>query len=506
MKVVQYIAVALGAATGLFWSSVTSASCSGAGLVWNCTAGSTVAQVQSAMSSASDGATINFAAGAYSWGSSVALSNTKGVTLKGAGTGQTVVTVTGAPIIYMDTLNGNNTKTYRISGFTFQNAPANLIIWLFGNGTMNNLRIDNNEFKNFAVGAIAIFLGETGSVGKFYGVIDHNIFSGSNNFMSLKYLGPGDPAQWSGSLKGTSQNMFVEDNIYNFAAASDLGSGCLDVWRAGAVVFRHNTVTNCLVTAHGVTHGTTVNFELYQNTLGRTAGSGQWTDGTRLFHHQGSGEILAWGNTFSHPGTISGNAISVTHYRSASPGVAGYDSSLGRCDGSQARDGNRSPATTYYGYPCWLQPGRAPTGGSPVWGALSPIYAWMNVDQATGGKVPLVIENPWGVSAPSVTDHIKANRDYYDAVSNQAQTSPTSPFNGSTGMGFGTFANRPVLCTTNSSEAGGGVGYWATDTNTLYRCSATNTWTVHYQPYPYPHPAVSGVSGNLPAPQNLRVM
>ena len=64
-------------------------------------------------------------------------------------------------------------------------------------------------------------------------------------------------------------------------------------------------------------------------------------------------------------------------------------------------------------------------------------------------------------------------------------------------MGFGTLANRPTTCTTNSLEPGGGVGYFATDqgaSGTLYRCSATNTWTVHYTPYAYPHPLVSGSS------------
>jgi hypothetical protein len=139
-----------------------------------------------------------------------------------------------------------------------------------------------------------------------------------------------------------------------------------------------------------------------------------------------------------------------------------------------------------------------------VHGTLSPIYMWMNVDQSTGAKASITIENPWNATGPSVGDHIKANRDYYDAVSNQAQTSPTSPFNGSTGMGFGTLANRPTTCTTNSLEAGGGVGYWATDTNTLYRCSATNTWVAHYQPYTYPHPLTGNAA--LPAPKNLRVM
>jgi hypothetical protein len=93
-----------------------------------------------------------------------------------------------------------------------------------------------------------------------------------------------------------------------------------------------------------------------------------------------------------------------------------------------------------------------------------------------------------------VSDHVKPDRDYYNAVSAAAQTSPTSPFNGTTGMGFGTLANRPSTCTTNALESGGGVGYFATDQGaqgTLYRCSATNTWTVWYTPFAYPHPLVA---------------
>jgi hypothetical protein len=492
-------------ATLLAFSGIAHAACSGSGVSWNCTSGSTASQVQTAINSATDGATISFAAGSYSW-SGIALTNAKGVTLKGAGAGSTNVTVAGAPVISMSNLSGTNDRPYRITGFTFQNAPSNLIIWFYGSGTMSNLRIDNNVFSNFATGAIAIFLGEVSSTGKFFGVIDHNTFTGANNFMALKYLGPGDPARWGSALRGTSQNVFVEDNTFNFTQASDLGSGCLDVWGAGAVVFRRNSVSNCLVTAHGVSHGTTVNFELYGNTLRRTAGSGDWDNGTRLFHHQGSGEILAWGNSFVHAGAIGG-ALAITHYRSATPEVAGYSASLGQCNGSSSIDGNRSGQL---GYPCWLQPGRAPNGGATVYGSLSPIYAWNNVDNSTGGKVPVMIENPWNATNPSVADHIKPNRDYYDAVSSSAQTTPTSPFNGTSGMGFGTLANRPSTCATNTAEAGGGVGYFATDQGsqgTLYRCSATNNWTVHYVPYVYPHPLTNGGAPLPPllAPTNLMV-
>jgi hypothetical protein len=507
----------------IVWMPKLEAACSGSGTSWSCTAGTTTAQVNTAISSAADGATITFAAGAYSWGAEIDLSNSKGVTLQGAGPGSSVVTVTGTPIIAMaGTLSGNNTHAYRITGFTFQNAPANLVIWFFGPGTMNNIRIDHNTFDNFATGAIAIFFGENSTVGKFFGVIDHNTFSGPNNFMAMKVLGPLSPDQWPSALRGTASNIFLEDNTFNFTSASDLGSGCVDGYNGGTIVFRHNTVTNCLVTAHGTDHGGGIlNFEIYANTLGRTSDPGSsWQDGTRLVHHQGSGEILVWNNVFKHAtNPISSSAISVTHYRSASPAQTG-DSGYVQCNGTAAApvvsgdpgsiDGNAAQAVTYRGWPCWLQPGRAPAGGSPEYGTLSPMYNWMNVDYSTGNTVPLSIDDPWG---SYVSTHIVANRDYYTAVSSSVQTSATSPFNGTTGMGFGTLANRPTTCTHTTAPNGentGGVAYWATDQGaqgTLYRCSATNTWTVWYVPYTYPHPQQGAANGGAPPapPTSLQV-
>jgi hypothetical protein len=470
------------------------AACTGSGTAFTCTAGSTIANVQSAVDSASDGATITLAAGSYAWTSgTINISNSKGVTLAGAGAGSSIVTVGGNTFIGMNgTLSGNNTHTYRITGFTFQSGSG-VGIWFYGPGILNNLRIDHNTFSNWATGSIAILFGEVSTSAKFFGVIDHNIFSGPNNIMSMKVLGTNDPSQWAASVRGTSNNIFLEDNAYDFDSATDLGSGCIDAWGSSAVVFRHNTVRNCLVTAHGTTHGGgTVNFEVYENVLQRQGGDSTWQDGTRLLHHQGSGEMYFWNNVIKHSASpISETAISVTHYRSADPSVAGYSTSLGRCNGTQSRDGNTSPNSTFFGYPCWMQPGRAPSGGSPIYGTLAPIYSWNNVDFSTNGRVSLAIDNPWNAINPSVADHIKANRDYYDAVSASAQSSPSSPFNGTTGMGFGTLANRPTTCTTNTNESGGGVGYFATDQGpqgTLYRCSATNTWTVQYTPYTYPHP------------------
>jgi protein-disulfide isomerase/uncharacterized membrane protein len=487
-------------------ATIASTGCSGSGLSWYCNAGSTIAQVQSAMNSAADGATITFEAGSYAWTSGrLTLNNNKGVTLACATTRACIVTKGSGPLIYMDTVSGQNTRPYRLTGF-FITGGSGSAMWLYGGnggtpGTMHHCRIDNNTFDNFAIGSIAILLGGGSTPIKFKCVIDHNVFSGPTNFMSLKYLGPGTPNAYPSSVRGTADNVFLEDNIYNFTTASDLGSGCIDVWYAGSVVARHNDSKNCLWTAHGVTHSSVVNFEFYQNTLRRTAGSGGvWENGVRLFHHQGSGEIFVWSNTWHAVGLKLAAPLSLTHYRSATSSVAGYSETLGRCDGDNPLDGNILPN----GYPCWMQPGRAPAGGAPAYGTLSPFYNWMNINGANGERVSVSLENPWGATNPSVADHIQENRDYYQSVSNLAQTSPTSPFDGTTGMGFGTIANRPATCTTNPNEAGGGVGYWATDVGEwdsshpgpdgqLYRCSATDTWTMHYTPYTYPHPLVSEI-------------
>jgi hypothetical protein len=67
MKSLETLSAGLVLACGFTWAANANAACSGSGLSWSCTAGSTVSQVQTAMNSASDGAVITFAAGSYSW-------------------------------------------------------------------------------------------------------------------------------------------------------------------------------------------------------------------------------------------------------------------------------------------------------------------------------------------------------------------------------------------------------------------------------------------------------
>ena len=126
--------------------------------------------------------------------------------------------------------------------------------------------------------------------------------------------------------------------------------------------------------------------------------------------------------------------------------------------------------------------GPTPTGWSSQ--VLDPVYEFGDTHSGNFG-------GPVNVAALSLLP----NRDIYWEVSTSPNSSPTSPFNGTTGTGFGTLANRPATCTT-------GVAYWATDQGSwnlapggeqgeLFKCTSTNTWTLSYTPYTYPHPLTS---------------
>src|SRR5262245_45253850 len=100
----------------LLWPSGANAACTGSGTTWNCTASSTAADIQSAINSSSDGATITVANGSYSWTSGITFSSAKATTLICATVGG--CTVSGNGVIGENgTCSGNSTKLQRVSGF-----------------------------------------------------------------------------------------------------------------------------------------------------------------------------------------------------------------------------------------------------------------------------------------------------------------------------------------------------------------------------------------------------
>jgi hypothetical protein len=480
------------------WSIPAQAACSGSGTTWSCAAGASDSNVQDAVNSASDGAVITFAAGSYTWSSWLQFSMTKGVTLicatppsgLGAATINPCVINSSGTVLGINGFSGTSTKLYRISGFTFSTSnTGQAIIWYDAcnpgcRGQISQLRIDHNTFNITGTGNVAFF-GDQQSYGYYYGVIDHNMVNASAPNTLYFWIGAEDPTPPASPL-GTANNLFVEDNTVNITTMTNNSVPCMsDAWGGAAMVMRHNTVYNCSVPVHGIDHnGGPQNWEVYNNTFVLNSGTPSSLgidDGYRMVHHQGSGEGMYFNNTFT-PKTEphSGDMLSVN---------ANYVDTV--CSGLH--------------YPCSHQAGRDFAGN------LMPIYAWNNVDTVNGSGVD--------ANSDSSNTFVAPNRDYYTAVSTSANTSPTSPFDGTAGVGFGTVANRPTTCTHSNAtyptrspqdDGHGGVGYFATDVGprgTLYTCTATNTWSAYYVPYTYPHPLVSGapVSGGTPPspPQNL---
>jgi hypothetical protein len=442
--------------------------------------------VQNAIWSSADGDTVSVPAGTCTW-NGLTLDNGVGTNLLCATPGTCNIDVgqSGMP----GGLSGNNIHNYRISGFNF--TGGGIMLWFYGAGTLHNMRIDHNTFAT-STNTNAIYFGEQSTIASFYGVVDHNTMTSPGNSMLVNVVGLDRTTPLPSPL-GTANNLFVEDNTLTVTAIDNLGEGCMDSAGNAAIVWRHNTTTNCLITAHSVLHGGgPQNIELYDNFLtlnSGSAGSG-FEDGNRLFHHQGAGEFIAFNNQFTAYIGKSTNSLAIMYYRSDSTNSPGDV-----CDGTNSKDQNRSPSTTYHGYPCWHQPGR------DFDFTMKPIYIWNNRWSDTQGMISLSPEDYGGF----FTSHMVANRDFYNPVGT-IQTSSTSPFNGTVGTGFGTLANRPTTCTTTSEslDAGhGGVGYFATDTNTLYQCSSTNTWTTFYVPYTYPHPLTATGGGSPPVVNGL---
>jgi len=445
--------------------------------------------------------------------------------------------------------NGSTSQTLlRLTGLSFQvlNGTSGCSVAFGGGQTAAMptpfLRVDHTHWTTTQNG---ICLGIT--FGAIWGVFDHNVTavpistSGTQSVTNFFRVGGGYTGDGfaSGSFLwnhptafGSGQFLYFENNFITGGYMNDCNNG-------GKQVFRYNTVTHSVEQGHemeGDARGCRAT-EYYKNNVTCDANNAA-VSSTR------SGTMLVWGNTTSN---CTGQMIGLNNDRTnghpfGPPPDWGYCGTLGTNPGPSPWDGNSSSA----GWPCVDQPGRgqgdyifgsaygfgepmranitlkicptastsqavcpagytigntSPGGGSWPRNALEPIYEWMDVRQADVG-------GDCGTPANCLP-----NRDFYQETRNQtAQSSPTSPFNGTSGNGHGTLANRATTCTPGPGGQFGagppglggspGVGYWATDTNTFYVCTATNTWSTYYTPYAYPHPLITGggTSGNAPAP------
>jgi hypothetical protein len=231
-------------ATNTYAATINAASCS-------------LANVQSAINSAANGDTVMVPAGSCTWASNISIPNTKGITLQGAGSGQTIITTNATLVV--DTLPAN--APVRITGFNFIRTGMATRISIFG--TAQNWRIDNNIFDDANIsGPYTIQIGQKGdeNLDSYnFGVIDHNQFINRNYGTSvhinwvrwgssqLDTVASGDWIWSQPAQRGTAQAVYIEDNVFS---GNNTASQVVDTQYGGKAVVRYNTINNPWIATH----------------------------------------------------------------------------------------------------------------------------------------------------------------------------------------------------------------------------------------------------------------
>lgn len=500
---------------------------------------------------AQNGDTIRIPAGSCTWSSGITISG-KGITIAGAGTPNTLASQVGAGTSSTTLTNSINGPFFRFTGLAFgQTARVSMLNMNASNpatqysvnstvdfeGTCSasgcaQVRVDNitygtnNWTNNLADGGFVVS-------DNVFGVLDHNTanesgFSGSGGvgapfiqvaFSAWAGIGDyGDNSFAAADSFGTGSAMYVENNSFNFVRGTENDVASADGHQGGArYVCRFNTILNMSGTGVCSAHGTgwigrlrgQRQAEVYYNDVTTSAGNGC---DSMTGISSGTGYFFSNLLRTSSVGCNKFVGVSIARFIQNS---APWNS----CNGTQPWDALPFSATSV----CFDQTGRGGGGAllqnsTPVLASalgtlcslagqcspgapLDPIYEAGDTSTASNVSAGVSIDASGG-------SRIALNTDVFGEVSQSAQTSATSPFNGATGTGYGTLARRPTTCTT-------GVGYWATDQGTwnnggpggvLYVCSGSNTWSIKYTPYTYPHPLVTGTlstASTVNPPSNL---
>ena len=495
------------------------------------------ADVQAALNSVTvDGTTVHVPAGTCHWTTGLSYSATHSVSIIGAGS-QSVVgggDVTNIVDDVQHNVNGASDstlsfgttlgKTFRFSGITIVTGSATVSnngVFILS-GTSQAVRVDHCHFNGLNQVDLTVY-------GQQYGVFDHNIFDTSNTGVRVVAGGWGGYPNGDGSFAddstlGSNRYIYFENNVF------EGGNQLNDCYQGGRNVFRFNTVNNVSLQTHPTGHDTSAGndrgcraTEVYKNTFNGNSNCGANFNLCRFnIFFLSAGTALVWGNNAPVVNAQTGSGWAYlltlhsmrrsnsTYTQSATPNGWGYCGSAFMGTGS----GWDQNTNLTMGYACLDDPGRGKsdllignhpnkknsTTGTIAWPhqALEPVYEWLD----TFNKVP---NNPGGIVL-NQSDVLNQNVDYYVYQTSGCAGTQT------TGVCSGTLANRATSCTK-------GVGYWATDQGSwnqsgsggqgqLYVCSATNTWSLYYTPYTYPHPLVSGSgsSNNVSAPTNLAVI
>lgn len=465
----------------LLWGvfeSATWATCTGSSPTWTTTPD--YASVSTCVTNASRNDNISVLAGSANWGSST-LSFSKGLHLIGAGVGSTVITGGQDPIINFqpDGTAIANSETLEIAGFTFDcNNTCSLFLEIGGASSSatkawKTLLVHHNKFQN------ASSSGSNGAIytlrGQLRGLIHHNTFDRVN--MVLRPIGNDDTADWTNSAfysqwtnapgcYGCGDNLYFEDNTIQWSSSytGSGNTGILQTDQGMRVVVRFNTwnINNLsqvetdfqdnhgFQNYYGSSNGQSGNHvvEYYDNTL--TGSSASAANPGRMFNHRGA-KGMYFDNSYVGVSNMYINADQ-------------YD---GGCNSQ-------------------IVPSL-----SGILTGINDTYVWNNKSNGTLISMTTGPANACG------------------DVENTNWWNQQTSFNGTVGMGRGPKASMPSTCTL-------GAGYWATDEGSwnttlpsgtsgdFYKCTATNTWTLYYTPYQYPHPLQSvSSSSSVSPPSNL---
>jgi hypothetical protein len=484
----------------------------------SCSASDIQAAIKAEQVSPADGDIISIPAGTCNWSGSNSVTATfsHSITIQGAGavystaggvgtagTDQTIIN-DGNGALGIMTFTAVAGKSFRFTGIALLSTVANNGI-LYILGSSSAVRVDHCHFYVTNVG---LYIG-----GSTTGVADHNFYDAPANSIinsiafhnGQGWNGLSDPyptadPSWADTDHfGTIQFFYAEDSRFN----GDIG----DAHDGARYVIRYSSAQSTNTNGHGnqmYNHGltdargrATRAAEVYMNTFVQPGNTGV---GNPLYSIN-SGTLLFWGNTITQ--YLGAVQLDYTRKNNATYTYAAIPNGWGYC-GTASGPSNWDKNNNSLGYPCLDQAGRGigdllngqnfPNALDSVkstitWPnqVLDPIYAWGNAYTTSGGYNPTTMVS-------SATSLYTDNVDYYQQFGLNAET---GTFNGSRGVGQGLYSALPSTCTA-------GVGYWATDQNTLYVCGPTvNTWEAYYAPYTYPHPLTGGGNLGPSSPTNL---